>query len=387
MSEHVSTKVSRTTFLVTSSVLLGVCLVSTLVRFYIRGAVQKQFGWDDGWLIFGVCCLVAGMAILYTMLDLMYEMEAIAASASSAPPIPDISLLPPEFVAQIAALITKSVRYRKLSAAACIPLWSALCSVKFSFLALFKKLVRQMPVMTRYWWFVLAFNIAISLYGSTVFIISCPYFEEKNIMKSLQCTSGAGLATNMNHAMAQMVLDIAGDLFILAIPFVLLWQIRIPLSQKIALGLTLCLTIVMIIITAVRIIGLKHNGKLDYIWEIFLLAVAGEIGIILVAVTAFRALYVSRVKGSNDQMTASFNWYYKSKSAVRKLFSSVSGKSRATSVSRKEPENRNDERIILGRIPRGTMTGVHTFMGKNGVESVVETDNPSDSVSERRLIR
>lgn len=177
----------------TSSTLLGICIVATVVRFYIRGFVQKQFGWDDGWLAFGICCLVAGMVVLYTMLDLMYEMEGIAATVNSGG-IPDVSTIPPEALALMATLISKSVRYRRLSAAACVPLWGAICSVKFSFLALFKKLIRQMPIMTRYWWFVLAFNIAISLYGGTVFIVTCPYFEEKDIMKSRKCFNFPRLA-------------------------------------------------------------------------------------------------------------------------------------------------------------------------------------------------
>jgi hypothetical protein len=136
--------------------------------------------------MFGLCCLIAGMTVLYVMMDLMYEMESIAVNAGAVPDISSIpaSALTPAILAQINDVIKKSVRYRKMSVATLVPLWGSICSVKFSFLALFKKLLRQMPIMTRYWWFVVAYNAVISIYGATVYIVACPYFSEKDIMKS-----------------------------------------------------------------------------------------------------------------------------------------------------------------------------------------------------------
>jgi hypothetical protein len=133
------------------------------------------------------------MAVLYVMINLMYEMESIAANASA---IPDISSIPasaltPAILAQINDVIKKSVRYRKMSVVTLVPLWGSICSVKFSFLALFKKLLRQMPVMTKYWWFVVAYNAVISIYGATVYIVSCPYFSEGDIMESRKSSGKA----------------------------------------------------------------------------------------------------------------------------------------------------------------------------------------------------
>lgn len=87
----------------------------------------------------------------------------------------------------LVAFVPASVRYRKLSAAALTLNWYSICSVKFSFLAFFRKLIRQMPSMERYWWFVLAFNIAVTIYGTTVYIVACPYFTEAEAMKSSRC--------------------------------------------------------------------------------------------------------------------------------------------------------------------------------------------------------
>jgi hypothetical protein len=117
------------------------------------------------------------------MIDAMYEMDVIAAGANSGT-IPDSGQLSPEVLAALVPIISKSVRYRTLLAATLVPLWGAICTVKFSFLALFKQLLRQMPTMTRYWWFALAFNIIVSLYGGSVTIVACPDFGEKYMMKS-----------------------------------------------------------------------------------------------------------------------------------------------------------------------------------------------------------
>lgn len=142
----------------------------------------------------------------------------------------------------------------------------------------------------------------------------------------------------------------------------------------------------MIIITAARMIGLKHDGQLDYIWEIFFIAIAGEIGLMLVAVTAFRALYVSRAKTVGHQTITTFNWYHRSKSVVQKLISSFSGKPRSSDVSKSESGG-GKEGFFMGDIPRGTITGVRTFIRKNGADSVVDVEHLGDSDSERRMLR
>jgi hypothetical protein len=193
----------------------------------------------------------------------------------------------------------------------------------------------------------------------------------------------------MNHSVAQMVLDIVGDLFskytptpnlpvsssseptklstVLVIPVILVWQIRIRLSQKVALVFTLCLSFVMIMVTAARIGGLKHHGKLDYLWETYFIVVAAEIGLTLVAVTAFRALYVARVKTRSNDTITTFRWYGKGRYAFRKIISSIMGKTASSNTSENsEMQDMKRSAYIKGNIPHATMTGVRTYMEANG---------------------
>lgn len=200
----------------------------------------------------------------------------------------------------------------------------------------------------------------------------------------------------MDYSTSQMVLDICGDLFsmsisirliekankytVLVIPLILIWQIRIRWTQKIALVLTLCLTVVMIGITIARIVGLTWEGKLDSVWETYFIVVAAEIGLTLVAVTAFRALYVSKAKNRNVQKTiTTLNWYQKGKSAVVHLISKATGKTDWSSID----DEKKDGQFIMNDIPRATMTGMGTFIDKNGKEGTFASQSCTSSVTKQ----
>jgi hypothetical protein len=136
------------------------------VRFYVRVRVQREVGWDDAFLLFGLCCLVSGLSLIFVTMDLMYMIDAILFGI--------IVDYPPE-------ILGLSVYERRMSATGLILMWFSICSVKFSFLALFKQLIRQMPRVIRYWWFVAMFNLLVTIYGAMVYIISCPYFSENQV--------------------------------------------------------------------------------------------------------------------------------------------------------------------------------------------------------------
>ena len=56
----------------------------------------------------------------------------------------------------------------------------------------------------------------------------------------------------------------------------------------------------MIIITVTRASGLEWQDKLDVLWEVYFQFVAAKVGLILVAMTAFRALFVSRAARNQE---------------------------------------------------------------------------------------
>ncbi len=69
---------------------------------------------------------------------------------------------------------------------------------------------------------------------------------------------------------------------------------QIRRSQKLALSCSLCLTAVMIAVTAMRLVGLRHGNVIDCLWETYWQFMAAEVGLILTAATALRTLFVAR---------------------------------------------------------------------------------------------
>lgn len=202
------------------------------------------------------------------------------------------------------------------------------------------------------------------------------------ITTSVQCHQ-EGTRLNLLVAMswAQMATDIFGDVLskfqpettvycskiptVLAIPVILIWKIRVGWSQKVALAFSLCLTIVVVILTIIRIAGLRFLGKVDPVWETWCIAISAEIGLSLVAVSAFRALYVAKAKDRRVNRTiTSFGWYNKGLSIFRRITNTNSTRS---------GKDKKDVDFLENDIPHGTMTGMRTFIDDNGKTRRYET--------------
>ena len=141
-----------------TSVLFGAVLVSLAIRLYIRLYLQKRFSVDDGLIVFGVLLLIAAMGMLYYFVDMMFLAEAL--------------LLHDNNVGLSSDIIEQSLDFEKWAAISLITTWVAVNSVKLSFLSLFRKLIDRLRPMVIYWWFVLAYTIAVALYGVSASIHS-----------------------------------------------------------------------------------------------------------------------------------------------------------------------------------------------------------------------
>lgn len=136
----------------------------------------------------------------------------------------------------------------------------------------------------------------------------------------------------------------------------------------------------MIAITTLRIIGLKRHGKLDYIWEIYFTAIAAEIGLTLVAMTAFRALYVSRTQGEHVKSpTAKSNWNQKGRASVPHIASEVTGHSNSQ-LDNMEMDN-TSEVFVNNNTVHEARTGLGNCVEINGGTvadtEVGDTESPS----------
>ena len=88
-------------------------------------------------------------------------------------------------------------------------------------------------------------------------------------------------------------MDITSDLLVLSLPVSILWRVRISVRQKIGLAFSLCLSCVMVVVTIVRIAGIKsRSGTVDIVWLAFWQQQECSIAVLMVSVSAFRSLFV-----------------------------------------------------------------------------------------------
>ena len=200
-----------------------------------------------------------------------------------------------------------------------------------------------------------------------------------------------------------MVLDIIGDLLsqypkyrvtlegtskltsiaVIFIPCRLIWSVKLPWTQKLALAFTLCLTILTIMCTIIRIGGIRtgHAIKsIDSVWATYWQFVAANIAVTMTAATAFRTFFVSR--SGDDQRHAQGvpdgvfkeTWYSKSLSLLRSAFSTRLWHSWRSKNFQRDSGERNSGQDdapleLTHRIPRATLTGMRTFIDRQAISN------------------
>lgn len=156
-------------------------------------------------------------------------------------------------------------------------------------------------------------------------------------------------------------------LLVLVIPIHLLWHIQINLRQKIIIGASLCLSIVMIIITIIRMSKIRIGPtQTDIIWEVFWHHVEACTAVIMVSVSAFRYVFVAH-EARQSPPNRKRVWYMSKKNLLR------------SALRRKKLRSDSEEMDRWPEIPRATMTGMRTFIqGGEGGES--NSDRPVSPV-------
>lgn len=278
-------KISQEAFQVSAGVLLGVAVMVAggriLARFYKSHAVAV----DDGFFFLAITTFVSGTTLIYLDLPYIYLQENVEAGLRAAP----------------ADLVSQLIHSEKLQDAATTLLGTTIISVKFSFLFFFRGLLRQQKKMLVWWCCIFVFLIpttAILMFSN---FISCSYFDERIFV---ECVTPTALARQNGTLKATATLDIVSDALLISIPVILLWNVKITLRRKLALWGILCLSIFTVITAVVKVAGgnISH-GQVDSAWAIFWLQAEAAVAIIVVSITAFRALFVAH-RASKQQSPA-----------------------------------------------------------------------------------
>lgn len=160
---------------VASVILFVLSVVFTIGRIIIRLRYQKRLAVDDAFLIFAVVCLCVAIGLLFAFISSMYLLEALITDDPNAS-------IPIDIIHQVEW-------FRALSTAFLVLTFTTIFAVKFSFLFLFKALIRNVRKMNIYWWIVVSTTVAVWAFGIVEFFLPCPTFGPKSGKRRfvLQC--------------------------------------------------------------------------------------------------------------------------------------------------------------------------------------------------------
>ena len=169
-------------------------------------------------------------------------------------------------------------------------------------------------------------------------------------------------------------MDITSDLLVLSLPVSILWKVRISVRQKVGLAFSLCLSGAMVLVTIVRIAGIKlrGSGSVDIVWLAFWQQQECSIAVLMLSVSAFRSFFVpSSVRSP----------------APRHQGYSPSEKRRRFLHRRPHPDLCDThETNGLPQIPSATITGLTTVIeGGRQVEERADPDRHLDRDHDRSL--
>ena len=289
-------KISEQAFKVGIGVFLGIALVAAAGRTFARIYRFHRVLLDDLFFYLATVALIAGTGLTYADIPLIYLQVNVQAGLQSPP----------------ADLVQQLIHSLKIQHAATVLLVTTVFSIKASFLFFFRFLIRHQKHLMIWWWIVFALLVPIAFVVTFSNFIACDYLDERIFGKldanktleedalligrlsSVKCVTPSALSRQNSIFKASGILDIITDAMLISIPILLLWNVQMSIRRKLALIGILCLSIFMILIAIIRIAaGNISHGQVDAAWAIFWLQVEACVGVMVVSVSAFRALFVA----------------------------------------------------------------------------------------------
>ncbi|PSN61404.1 hypothetical protein BS50DRAFT_578420 [Corynespora cassiicola Philippines] len=276
-----ASRIKRADTIVLVAVLFGLSVFSLVARVALKLFDRRRFALDDYLMFFGIACLSTGVGIFYSGLDNLYLGTALVVNPLL------IAELPPD---SFRIFLSWNLNARLSSAV--ILFWTTTFCVKYSFLAFFHRIVKPIKELKLFWWFTLVITSLVWILLIMYPFIMCPYYNtaalkcfDANYEKRFKILQSLGT-----------VLDILTDVMIVSIPILALRKTTMILRQKLAIGIFLCLSVVMIILAIIRSLSLPGpvSRARDVPWTILWVYLESAVAVIMVSLTAFRTLFTLR---------------------------------------------------------------------------------------------
>ncbi|KAI9724630.1 MAG: hypothetical protein M1828_003654 [Chrysothrix sp. TS-e1954] len=350
-------RIPELAFKVVTGLAFGLAMLAAVVRGAIRVKTRKMPSLDDYILLFACACLIGSTGVLYYGLPYIYFSEALTLSASGGAQSAAAGL----DYTEINAILAKLVLFQKVNWAYLAVSWTAIFSVKFAFLAFFRKLVDRLPRLLLFWKILVGFTSLVFCFAVCDSFIACP----KTGLASLSCSQGQGVVRALALGSTAISLDIVTDMLILAIPISLLWKVQMKPRQKLGLAAFLCLSVFMVVVAAIRVSGFHYKGTWDNTWIFFWQQIEACTAVSMISVTAFRSAFVADgSKPGRKKYSSPKHASPREPSMVQKVL----GKHEKT------PSDQGDLANLT--IPRATMTGARTAI--RGETSFLDTERTGE---------
>ncbi|KAI3335616.1 hypothetical protein F4824DRAFT_464215 [Ustulina deusta] len=342
--------ISSRSFKVIVGVFFGIALLSALARGAIRFRTQRHLSLDDYLLFIATSFLVAATGLLYKVCDGFY--------------IDTVVLNDPTIFFQLSPQQTDQLINNALQENIFLLLaWTATFFVKFSFLAFFKQMVWRVDKMRYYYWSIVVFTVLSYLFLSSEAFILCHDFG----IQSLKCLEPSKNMLYISLTSAITALDVLTDILIVSIPIILLRRAKIRASQKIGLGVFLCLSIIMVSLAIVRVSRIHGIVGIDVIWEFFWQYMETSVAVIMGSLTVVRSL-LYQTNGDDNQRTAADDYY------------------RLRLLRRHKIQLELESQDSLPEIPGAVMTGLRTFIRRHNHNSNLDTQATRTIISDHTTV-
>ncbi|KAJ5490165.1 hypothetical protein N7453_010990 [Penicillium expansum] len=292
-----NSRVPESVFLGVLWALTGISFIFVVFRIYAQVTSFRRLFIDDFLVVFAWVIILSAAVIWQVKGKVLYELYAISAGTKPF----NLEFLP------------RCNKFMRFNAPLQILYYSALCCVKFSFMALFYRITAKVKPL-RVWWFVVLF------FTASVYIASVADVEYKCSFGGLyyvlsQCPQLDHIHYENRMFWSNCAGDVITDLMILSITFLVLWKTRISLRKKLILLSIFSATIFIMVTAILRVaVGMNYDRQMNIDWLCFWGFVEVDVAIIVSCVASLRQLFVT----SNNQSSSNRAGYHDTNEPILK---------------------------------------------------------------------
>lgn len=146
-------------------ILYGTAMIAASMRTVLQVHSQRRLYVDDAFLLLACVALTAAIAVLYRAIAPLYFAQGVT----------NLEINPVKWSQSSGISVNTEVRsYQVLHLTHEALVWTAIFSVKFSFLSFFRKIVDRIQSLVLYWKLVSAFNVVACVFCVCFSFMECP---------------------------------------------------------------------------------------------------------------------------------------------------------------------------------------------------------------------